>query len=96
MLRTVLSELMVSYNLPRVYFLLIEGSQVTRNKESTFNFKFYNAGYRYVIRPVINLIAHINFDPAFELRELRFGSVQENVNVRVMVGKGGMKFFRAK
>jgi hypothetical protein len=80
---------------PRIHIFLIEGSRVFCNQESLFNFEFCNRGYWYATPPVINLIVYFNFDPAFHLKELRYGSDQENINNQVMIGKGGMKSLRA-
>jgi hypothetical protein len=64
--------------------------------EVNFIFEIYNVGYWYGAAPALDIMVFCNFDPSFELSELRYGSVQELSNTHVRLGKGGQKFIRAK
>src|ERR1035438_1803076 len=59
-----------------------------------FIFEFENIGHWYAIPPVINLVVFCNFEPTFELVELRYGSAQEISSTNVRTGKCGMNLDR--
>ena len=65
------------------------------SSDVTFIFEIYNVGYWYGATPALDIIVFCNFNPSFELAELRYGSVQELSNTHVRLGKGGQKFIRA-
>lgn len=66
------------------------------NTEIIFDFEVRNIGYWYASAPAINITVYCNFDPAFNLSELRYGSTQETINTHVRTGKRGLKYIRAE
>ena len=55
-----------------------------------------NRGYWYALPPAIDVTAFCDFDPAFELIGLGYGSQQEIIAAEVRIGKGGRKYLKAK
>jgi hypothetical protein len=64
--------------------------------ESTYIFEFVNIGHWYSSPIAVDLTAYCNFPSEFELLELRYGSVQENLNTEVKAGVGGVQYLKAK
>ncbi len=64
--------------------------------ESKFVFEVINVGHWYAAPAAAGINVYPNFDPEFKLRECRYGSVQEQVNTHVRIGKGGLTYVRAK
>jgi hypothetical protein len=61
-----------------------------------FVFEFTNAGHWYAKPTAIDVVAFCNFDPAFDLIKLRYGSVQSYTDNDVKVGVGKMIYLKAK
>lgn len=59
-------------------------------------FELVNVGHWYGSPIAVDLTVYFNFPAEFELRELRYGSVQEHVNTEVKSGVGGMCYLKAK
>src|SRR5665213_2458854 len=78
---------------PKIDVLLLnsEDDVLDCGNEVTFIFEIYNVGYWYAAAPALNITLYCNFDPAFDLVELRYGSIQEYSNKHVRVGKEGIK-----
>jgi len=81
---------------PRVKLKMLSPKVLHCNEFTTFIFEFSNAGYWYTKPPVINLIVFCNFESCFELFELLYGSNQSIKNNDVKIGKGAMKYLKAK
>ncbi len=81
---------------PNVEVRLINSSLLPCGKTVTFIFGFSNIGHWYAKPMAINLVAFCNFDAAFELIELRYGSTQSFVNTDIKEGVGGMNYLKAK
>jgi hypothetical protein len=81
---------------PRIQARLLTEDKVQTGIEAIFLFEVTNIGQWYAKPPAINVLVYFNFDPAFEPIELLYGSAQEISNKHVRMGKGGMKFLRAK
>lgn len=63
---------------------------------SAHAFELLNIGHWYASPIAVDLTVYFNFPAEFELRELRYGSVQEHLNTEVKVGVGGMRYLKAK
>lgn len=61
-----------------------------------FIFSFQNTGHWYSQPMVVNMTAYINFDASFEPLYIRYGSIQDIKNKKVKIGKGKMKYLKAK
>jgi len=83
---------------PRINVSLLNARDnvIRCNREAVFVFEVNNVGYWYGVAPAIDITIFCNFDPAFELKELKYGSEQEIINNHVRKGKGGLKFVRAE
>jgi hypothetical protein len=83
---------------PKIDVLLLNSKDdvLDCGSEVMFIFEVYNVGYWYAAAPALNITLYCNFDPAFDPVELRYGSIQEYLNKHVRVGKGGLKYIRAK
>jgi hypothetical protein len=58
-------------------------------------FEISNVGHWYAAPPAINTMIYFNFDPEFQLIELKYGSIQELSSNDVKIGKRRMKYIRA-
>lgn len=79
-----------------VVSLPLSAQHVCCNNDYVFVFEITNRGHWYGTPPALNIIVYCNFHSAFDLKELRYGSVQELSNTHVRSGTGGMRFIRAK
>ena len=61
-----------------------------------FKFSFQNAGHWYSKPMIVNMTTYINFDTNFEPFFIQYGSTQEIKDENVRIGKGKMKFLKAK
>ena len=64
--------------------------------ESTHVFELVNIGHWYGSPIAVDVTAYCNFPADFELREVRYGSVQEHVSTEVKAGVGGMRYLKAR
>lgn len=81
---------------PKVKLKMLSPKVLHCNKITLFKFEFSNVGYWYTKPPVINLIVFCNFENYFEPLELLYGSNQSIKNNDVKIGKGTMKYLKAK
>jgi|GEM_PF-2107199 len=81
---------------PRAIVYFTEPQTARINETKLFKFPFKNIGYWYAKPIIVNMTVFVNFEPTFELKEIRYGSVQEIIDNNVRDGKGGMKFLKAK
>ncbi len=61
-----------------------------------FVFEFTNVGHWYAKPTAIDVVAFCNFDPAFKLIELRYGSIQSYTDTDVKLGVGKMIYLKAE
>lgn len=81
---------------PRINVVLLEDTTQACNRLIKLRFELRNVGHWYAIPPAIDIVAYCDFDPAFDLIELDYGSQQEIHATEVRIGKGGKKYFKAK
>jgi hypothetical protein len=81
---------------PRAIVIFEEPYTLNSNETGLLKFKFKNTGHWYAKPMVVNMTVFINFDENFEPIEIRYGSVQETIENNVRIGKGNMKFLKAK
>lgn len=71
-------------------------NQCRTGETHVFVFDIVNLGHWYGSPIAVDVTVFFNFSPEFELRELRYGSAQEQVNAKVKTGKGGMRYLKAE
>jgi hypothetical protein len=81
---------------PNIDIRLIAPQRIRRGEEVTIIFEVTNIGHWYAKPSAINVTIFFNFDPAFDLIESRYGSTQEFKDSEPQIGKGGMKYLKAK
>jgi hypothetical protein len=81
---------------PRAIVIFEEPFALNCNETGLLKFKFKNIGHWYAQPMIVNMTVFINFDEYFEPIEIRFGSIQEIIESNVRIGKGNMKFLKAK
>lgn len=59
-------------------------------------FQVINVGHWFGSPMAVDVTVYCNFPPAFALREVRYGSVQERTSTKVRRGKRGMNYLKAK
>lgn len=64
--------------------------------ESLIVFEVVNIGHWFGSPMAVDVAVYCNFPPVFQLRELRYGSVQEHTNTEVKRGKRGANYLKAK
>lgn len=75
---------------------LVGRPQFVAGEEAELKFAFINRGHWYAKPPIVELNAWMNFDPSFDLLKVRYGSALELWDDNVRIGKGGLKFLKAK
>jgi hypothetical protein len=81
---------------PKIAVSMRAPSRLNCGEQALFEFDFVNVGYWYASPMAINVVAYCNFDPRFELLEVRYGSDQSIINTETRIGVGGMKYMKAK
>ena len=81
---------------PNIKVRLASASEHGCGEDITLVFEFWNEGHWYGSPTAVDITAFCNFDPAFDLRELRYGSVQEYSDTNVREGVGNLKFLKAR
>ena len=81
---------------PNIKPRLLSSVNVPCGQECTIQFGLDNVGHWYGSPTAVDLTVYCNFPKAFELCEIRYGSVQETRNSEVRSGVGGMRFLKAK
>lgn len=81
---------------PRIDVVLLEDTIQPCNRLIKLQFELRNVGYWYALPPAIDITVYCNFDPAFDLVGLGYGSQQEILAAEVRIGKGGRKYLKAK
>jgi hypothetical protein len=81
---------------PRAIVIFEEPLTLNKNETGLLKFRFKNIGYWYAKPMVVNMTVFINFEENFDPIEIRFGSIQEIIDNNVRIGKGNMKFLKAK
>jgi hypothetical protein len=81
---------------PYVRVKLLGSNTFQPNTTVDFRFQFTNIGHWYGRPTAINVIAFCNFDPRFQLIELRYGSTQTYVDSDAKAGKGNTMYLKAK
>ncbi len=99
---TSLSALSISFLLlrnsikPRIDIERLGKDKVKCNDTVYLRFRVVNQGYWFARPMVIKLIIFCNFDEAFKLIELQFGSRQEKKDKKIKQGKENMNYFIAE
>jgi len=81
---------------PRINVVLLEGTTQPCNRLIKLRFELQNVGYWYALPPAIEITTYCNFDPAFDLIGLGYGSQQEIRTAEVRIGKGSRKYLKAQ
>ncbi len=81
---------------PNITVQMLSPNCLQCGTESTHVFELLNIGHWYASPIAVDLTVYCNFPAEFELRELRYGSVQEHLDTEVKAGVGGMRYFKAK
>ncbi|MHB8413798.1 MAG: hypothetical protein ACYDB1_00180 [Acidiferrobacteraceae bacterium] len=81
---------------PNIGVRMLTDANLKRGEETKFIFEFTNRGHWYGSPTAVDVTVFCNFDPAFDLREIRYGSIQEIVGTKVRIGVGNMKFLKAE
>ena len=81
---------------PNATVYLNEPALIYAGDTNSYKFSFKNIGHWYSKPMVVNMTAFINFDEHFDLFFLQYGSAQEVKDDNVRIGKGRMKFLKAK
>jgi len=81
---------------PRVAVSLHESRRQPCSTLLALHYELTNRGFWYALPPAIDVTVFCDFDPAFELIALGYGSQQETIAAEVRIGKGGRKFLKAK
>jgi hypothetical protein len=81
---------------PKANVFLIEPNEVFTDTTYNFKFSFVNEGHWYSKPMIVNMTAYINFDGHFDPIYIKYGSVQENKDDHVKIGKEEMKYLKAK
>jgi hypothetical protein len=81
---------------PSITATLVSSINLRCGQESLISFALVNDGHWYGSPMAVDVTVFCNFPPAFELREIRYGSVQEYRNSDVRIGVGGMRFLKVK
>jgi hypothetical protein len=81
---------------PNADVFLLEPSEIFTNTLYVFKFSFINTGHWYSKPMIVNMTVFINFDESFEPINIKYGSIQEYKDNNVRIGKGNMKFLKAK
>jgi hypothetical protein len=89
-------EALVHSARPRLSLKMLTSSSLHCGVESTHIFAVENAGHWYASPMAVDVMVYCNFDPAFQLQRMRYGSIQEHVNTKVKSGVGDMKYLKAK
>src|SRR5689334_14226942 len=71
---------------PRVKVSLKNNAPCNCGSQIKFIFEFVNIGHWYASPTAIDLVVFFNFVPAFELKELRYGSAQLFIDAEVKQG----------
>jgi hypothetical protein len=81
---------------PHAKVYLREPKKFYTSTTEMFKFAFENAGHWYSKPIVVNMTVFLNFDENFDLFHIEYGSAQEIKDDNVRIGKGKMKFLKAK
>jgi hypothetical protein len=81
---------------PNITVRMLSPESLPCDTEAMHVFEFLNIGRWYASPMAVDLTVYFNFPPAFELREVRYGSVQEHRSTEVKAGVGGMRYLKAK
>lgn len=81
---------------PNITVEMLSPDRLQCGTESTHVFELVNIGHWYASPMAVDVTVYFNFPAEFELRELRYGSVQEHLNTEVKAGAGGMRYLKAK
>jgi len=81
---------------PNATVYLNEPKEIYAGNTDLYKFSFKNTGHWYSKPMVVNMTTFINFDEHFEPYYLLYGSAQEIKEDDVRIGKGKMKFLKAK
>jgi hypothetical protein len=74
---------------------LVKKPGFSAGSDLELHFNFTNRGRWYAKPPIVNLEVFVNFDPAFQLSRIRYGSILELENREVRTGKGGFSYLKA-
>jgi hypothetical protein len=81
---------------PNLTFRMVTPSVLLCDHDEVLVFEVLNVGNWYGSPMAVDVTAYFDFPASFGLKELRYGSVQEHINVEVKNGKGGMRYLKAK
>ena len=81
---------------PRFRLHLVIAANLRVSKPVTLSLSITNIGRWYVTPPAFGVRLYCNFEPEFELIELRYGSRQELSSRNPRIGKGGLNYLSAK
>ena len=81
---------------PNITVRLLSSHRLECGAESSYVFELLNVGHWYASPMAVDLTVYCNFPSEFELKELRYGSVQEHLTNEVKAGVGGMRYLKAK
>jgi hypothetical protein len=81
---------------PNVKVRLRSARRVHCGEEAKYVFELVNRGHWYGSPMAVDITVYCDFPPEFELREMRYGSVQEHETTEVKNGKRGMRYLKAK
>ncbi len=81
---------------PKISIKMLSTQFVKIEHEKVFRFQLINVGHWYAKPSAVDIMVFCNFDPAFDLKSIHYGSVQEYENTKVRKGVGGFNFLKAK
>jgi hypothetical protein len=81
---------------PNLTVSLLSRRHLQADEVSMHVFEVINIGRWYGSPMAVDVTVYCDFPPEFQLRELRYGSTQEHVNVEVKTGKRGTRYLKAR
>ncbi len=81
---------------PNITARLLSTDRLQCDMESTHVFELINLGHWYGSPMAVDVTVYCDFPREFELRELRYGSIQEHANTEIKAGAGGTLYLKAK
>lgn len=80
---------------PNIACRMLSSKSLQCGAENIYVFEVFNAGHWYASPMAVDVTVYCNFPQDFQLKEIRFGSVQEHIRNEIKIGVGGMRYLKA-
>src|SRR5262245_32339786 len=81
---------------PNIILRMTSPKKLHCSSDCMLVFEAVNVGHWYGSPMAVEVTVYCNFPSSFDLKEMRYGSVQQHQNTEVKFGKGGVRYLKAR